>query len=296
MTISNPQRWPSGSRHAMRAVFILANILASHISADDSLSLLRDEVRAPSDEPEEEEPKKPLRRRRACDDEPGLFSQLFGDFFVTAAAVTVGAPFWVPHSVHDEGLSVHGDFPRYPYECEPGHMLIWPETPCQRYWWSTRVSAEYADLDSLDRIGAHALIETSSRWGADLSFNRWSEDFGRTAFAEDSLWTGDCNLLFRFVQSEHVQMRTGLGMNWLADERDSDFGFNFTYGGDVFPAPPFILSADLDLGWLGSAGLFHFRGTAGVILGPAEVFTGYDYFDVGGAQFDGLIAGVRLWL
>jgi hypothetical protein len=158
------------------------------------------------------------------------------------------------------------------------------------------MTGEYTELDSLDRFGAQALFETSSRWGADASFYRWSEDFDPPTLAADSLWTGDCNLLFRFVQSEHVQMRTGLGMNWLADDRDSDFGFNFTYGGDVFPARPFVFSADLDWGWLGSAGLFHFRSTAGVILGPLEIFTGYDYYDVGRAQFDGLIAGLRLWL
>jgi hypothetical protein len=269
---------------------------ARHGVADDSLSLLRDEVRAPSDEPEEEEPEEPSSPCHDCHDEPSLWGDLFGDFFVTAAFLTVGSPFWVPHAIHDDGLDVRGAFPRFPYEAAPGHMLFDYSAPCERYWWSTRVTAEYADVGSIDRLGVQALAETSSRWGGDVSFNHWSQDFGPPAAGDDSIWTGDVNLLFRFVQSERVQMRTGLGLNWLADDHGSDFGFNFTYGGDVFPAPPLVLSADLDWGWLGSAGLLHFRGTSGILFGPAEIFAGYDYFDVGGAQFDGLVAGVRFWL
>jgi hypothetical protein len=47
--------------------------------------------------------------------------------------------------------------------------------------------------------------------------------------------------------------RTGLGFNWLDDPIDTNFGFNFTYGADLFPRRPWVLSATIDWGTLGEA-------------------------------------------
>jgi hypothetical protein len=137
------------------------------------------------------------------------------------------------------------------------------------------------------------LIDTAWRIGFDTSFDRREEELSSTA--EDELWTGDMNLLIRFAQNELIQVRAGVGANWLADDTGDDWGFNFTYGGDVMPLRPFILSGEIDWGRLGEAGLFHGRGTVGVEYRHVEVYTGYDYFDVGGTQIHGWVAGTRLW-
>jgi hypothetical protein len=52
---------------------------------------------------------------------------------------------------------------------------------------------------------------------------------------------------------------------------------------------------EIDWGKLGAATLFHGRVTAGVQFHRFEVYTGYDYFDVGSTQINSLIGGVRLW-
>ena len=111
----------------------------------------------------------------------------------------------------------------------------------------------------------------------------------------DELWVGDCNLIFRFAQSPHMQWRTGLGLNWLDDPIGTDFGFNFTYGVDWFPRKPWVVSAELDWGTLGRAELFHFRTTVGAVIHGMEAYTGYEYYDVDRTQINALIGGVRLW-
>jgi hypothetical protein len=99
----------------------------------------------------------------------------------------------------------------------------------------------------------------------------------------------------RFAQNPIAELRTGIGANWLADRYDADFGFNFTYAVDVYPARPWVVSSELDWGTLGDTSLFHLRLTAGVLLAGFEVFAGYDYLDVGHAAFAGPVAGMRLW-
>lgn len=111
----------------------------------------------------------------------------------------------------------------------------------------------------------------------------------------NQLWLGDCNVVFRFAQSEHMQWRTGLGFNWLDDPRQTDFGFNFTYGVDWFPRKPWVFSADVDWGNLGRAEQFRFRTTAGVLLWGIESYVGYEYYDLDSTQDNRLIGGVRIW-
>ena len=61
--------------------------------------------------------------------------------------------------------------------------------------------------------------------------------------------------MFRFAQSPRSQWRAGIGFNWLDDPIDTNFGFNFTYGFDLFPRRPWVLSTELDWGTLGEAEL-----------------------------------------
>ena len=51
----------------------------------------------------------------------------------------------------------------------------------------------------------------------------------------------------------------------------------------------------IDAGTLGHAGLLRLRATAGVLFRGVEAYTGYEYLDIGRANPNGLVAGLRLW-
>jgi hypothetical protein len=64
---------------------------------------------------------------------------------------------------------------------------------------------------------------------------------------------------------------------------------------DWQPVRPLVFSAELDLGTLGHASVVHVRSTAGVSWGVTEAFVGYDLYDIGSTQVQGLVAGVQVW-
>lgn len=245
----------------------------------------------------------------------GLY--LVGGYLFVAG---VTSPWWGPHVALNDDFDVDGYFPRFPYDGVPGYMVIadWAaqslheqglcEEACGRHtdfssldpslWrfrrWSARLRAEYArDFDDVSRIGGRLLLSTASRWGLDIEMSYLEENLrgGR----HDQLWIGDCNLVFRFAQSEHMQWRTGLGFNWLDDPAATNFGFNFTYGVDYFPRKPWVFSSTLDWGTLGRAEQFRFHTTAGVLLWGIESYVGYEYLDIDRTQLNSLIGGVRIW-
>lgn len=160
--------------------------------------------------------------------------------------------------------------------------------------WGAQFAADYlGNFGHLSGVGGELILETTSRFGINTSLLYLTERFSNVA--DDHLNLGDCNLTYRFAQSEHVILRTGIGANWLNDSTRTDLGFNFTYGGDVFPCKPWVLSAVIDWGTLGHAGLFRFRTTAGVILNRFEGYVGYEYLDIGTTQGNFLIGGARIW-
>jgi len=152
-------------------------------------------------------------------------------------------------------------------------------------------------FDNINGIDGRLLLSTSSRFGLDAQASHFEER--RAGGGIDTLWVGDCNLVFRFAQAEKAEFRTGLGFNWLdgreSARRQSDFGFNFTYGADFFPVKPWVLSADLDAGNLGRAALVRFRTTGGILLHGVEAYTGYEYLDIGRSHQNLLVAGLRVW-
>lgn len=160
--------------------------------------------------------------------------------------------------------------------------------------WSGRVFVEESnDFDGLNRVNAQVLVESFGRLGFQASWSYLRETLDDDS--HDELWLGDANLTFLFAQSERVQLRTGWGCRWLADRDDANFGVNFLYGGDFYPAKPWIVSTFLELGNLGSAFVVHGRATAGVILSRFEFFGGYDWLRIGSADLHGPVIGVRLW-
>ena len=218
----------------------------------------------------------------------------FRDFVNTTVVFSTSAPWWLPHyALRDDFLNWTDD-PTAPYaEGHDGYLVINDPDTLDTRWWAARISTEYGtNFGSLSRIGTRLIFDTSTRFGFDTEWNQWIE---ATPLGNDSLATGDFNLVYRFAQSERVQFYSGAGVNWLADSARSDFGFNLTYGVEAFPTDPLVLAATIDLGSLGDAVFFHFRSTAGVMVGPGELFTGYDYQRIGNVNLQGLLLGIRFW-
>lgn len=267
------------------------------------LQNLREEVR--TEEPEERRKEKEKKRLRKtdrhrhdddedCDEDESLGDVLGRELIVKPLLITVSAPFWYPPYLIGDDYAETAHFPRHPYARNArGSLLLDIGSDEGDKFWMARSRFEVADdFDRLARIGGHFLLDSTARFGLDTSVDYRTERLA--AGGTDELWTGDMNLLFRFAQAEHLQMRTGLGFNWLSDPVGSDFGFNFTYMADFYPAEPWVISSELDLGALGDATLLHWRTTAGVQVSHLEFFTGYDHYSVGRVKINGMVAGVRV--
>ena len=175
---------------------------------------------------------------------------------------------------------------------EHAPWCAWHSGSSKRF--SGRFTTEWAEQPGdLSRIGGRLQLNTTPRFGLDAQMDWLREP--STGPLEDELWLGDCNVVFRFAQSERAQFYSGVGFNWLDDPIDTDFGFNFTYGADLFPVKPWVVSSSIDWGSLGRAELFRFRTTAGLMINRVEVFAGYEYLDIDRTQVNTYVAGVGIW-
>ncbi len=205
----------------------------------------------------------------------------------------VAAPWSIPRQMlGDEGNE--GFFGDYPFSDDWNGFIV-DQLP-QAEWtrkWAGRFTSEYGNnFDGLSKTGGRLQLDSTSRFGIDVEWNRRREEL----FAgHDTLWTGDANFVYRFAQNKHAAFYTGLGVNWSADDRRGAAGFNFTYGADFYPARNWVVSSTLDFGRLGHSSLFHGRATVGYLFNRFEVFTGYDYYKLGGVELNGLVSGLRLW-
>jgi hypothetical protein len=209
-------------------------------------------------------------------------------------AMGITSPLWVPYMLTGDNYSVMGTFPHHPYrDGHDGYMRVGQGRSAGRGW-AVRARSEYAtEFDHLQRVGGRLLLSTSSRFGLDTQMDCLRESL--LSGSDDKIWLGDLNVVFRFAQSETMQWRAGLGMNWLDDPRQSDFGFNFTYSVDFYPRHPWVVSAELDWGTLGHAELFRGRTTTGILIGGLETYVGYEYLDIDRTQTNSLIGGVQVW-
>jgi hypothetical protein len=203
------------------------------------------------------------------------------------------SPILVPHNLMADDFSQNGYFLHFPYDGEPGYVKTTGSAARARPF-ALRLDVEYAETFSrLEEIGGHLLLETALRLGVDASLNHLEERL--LGGGRDQLQIGDCNLVFRFAQDDWAEFRAGFGVNWLNDSFGTNLGFNFTHAADVYPQKPWVLSAAIDWGTLGDAGLFRFRTTGGVVLHGIETYAGYEYTDIGRTHWNSLIAGLRFW-
>ena len=212
---------------------------------------------------------------------------------VAGASAVASTPFTVPYAaIEDDGGD--GYFQKYPYEEGGGFMRLEGDQSYEPWPYSLQWSTEFgSDFDSVSRIGTNLHLETTWRLGFDTELNWFDDHDHHGAFAED-FWQGDFNSTYRFAQSHHAQWWTGLGVNWIDGAgADTDYGFNFTYGADIFIGEPFVLSGSLDYGL--DEDFFHGRLAVGANWKLAEAFVGYDYLNVGPREHDTVMIGLRTW-
>jgi len=276
---------------ALLSVCIFFNT-AKTPAQDGKLERLREEVnKGPTDS-------HPSKSRDDCtyDDE-----DMGGSLIWFVAAI----PFTGPHRLLDDNFHNDCAFLKYPYaDHRPGSMLIVPQCqPLSEVFpdgasprlqpWSFQLALEDSnDFSGLNRANGRLLVDTCTRFGLQTSWSYLNEQL---CGCHDSLLLGEMNLVFRFAQSERMQMRTGLGARVLADAHDSTWGFNFLYGADLFPVKPVVLSGELEAGSLGSAGVFHARATMGLLYKRYEIYAGYDFLLIGSVGLQGPVLGFRLW-
>jgi len=214
-----------------------------------------------------------------------------GDSFVFTI---VGVPWIGPQALLGDSSDFEADFPEFPYQNDtPGYLSFQSQIPEYASSSGFQFSTEYgSNFSGTHRIGTHLLWEGSSRWGLDAEVNHWIEEIPS---GNDQLSMGDLNLVYRFAQSERVQFRSGLGVNWMGYEGNGEAGFNFTYGVDLYPADPWAVRSSIDWGTIGSSQLFHARSTVGLMLDRFEIFTGYDYRRLGPSDFQGWVSGVNIY-
>ena len=247
--------------------------------------------------------KKNRQAHSAPSTEPLIDSFIGEDVSDAIGLAVIGAismPLALPISIAEDKYRTKAYFPGYPYQDNStGYLMLDRSSQhepitSEPFSYSIQSSIEYTYYSNeISKIGNRFLVDTTSRFGIDGEFSYWKESLPGNA--NDNFWAGDTNVIFRFAQAESFQMRTGLGLNWLSDNLGSDFGFNFTYKGDFFPIDPLVISAELDLGKIGSSNLSHVRITTGMNFRHAEVFVGYDHFRLGETEFDGFISGLRIW-
>ncbi|MBI1309989.1 hypothetical protein GC176_01690 [bacterium] len=228
----------------------------------------------------------------SCDDNDDALSIGFSEFSGQLLMAALSTPFVLPRAYVSDTDLQPVTFPDFPYSDSQrrslGELLGGSEPPP----WHLTLRGQYGDdFSGLSHASGRVLWDSTYRLGLDSEFFYRHE---RLPGGSDQLWTGDANVVYTFAKGELGQFRVGIGVNWLAAAGQSDSGFNFTYGGEIYPADPFVITADIDWGRVGAAALFHGRTTIGVTRDGWGVFTGYDYFSVGDVGIHAWINGVEL--
>ncbi len=216
---------------------------------------------------------------------PGLLSMLLWPILLPVAAT---------------GDCYGGDYVYawYPYADNHGLALGCAErsapAPVTGQSWALQLAADVVpQVDAIVRVDASVRVQMPLRLELESSWSHFRERL--PSGGVDQLTVGDLNLVVRFAQSSAAQFRTGLGARVMVDAKGTDPGFNFTYGVDLFPVDPLVISAALDVGTLGFAAYLQGRFTFGVTLLGGEVHVGWDHIQIGRVSLSGPVAGARVW-
>lgn len=270
---------------------VTAGELAAIRSAADGKKASAPDDGDESDRRETTARRRDRRRSTDCDDKVIVtgFSELSGNVLMAA----LSAPFVIPRVLVDDVDLQAVSFPVDPYQSGNALSSRTLFRDDESSGWQTVLRGQYgSDFSELSHASGRAIWDSASRFGIDTEFFYRRERL--RGGAVDELWTGDVNLVYSFARGARGHFRTGLGVNWLGARGQADAGLNFTYGGELYPVRPLVLTGDVDWGRIGAASLFHGRVTVGVTRAGWGAFTGYDYFRVGDGELHAWINGVEL--
>jgi hypothetical protein len=269
---------------------------ATDTRAQSTLGAIREEVRAePSPErlPESNTAPAPATPPPSKDPDRLAYPDKDEDELLGGLCLLLlAAPVYLPIAGTHDNYTHSMYFPDYPYETGSTGVLTNGGTGSKGFGGYISFDDSH-NFDQVNTVRNELMVSTSSRFGVRASESYLTEQLpGRTV---DHLWIGDANFILRFAQCDYAQFWTGLGARWLTDDFGNELGFNFTYGADLFPCKPWIISANLDAGNLGNAGVFHGRITSGLAWRRFELYAGYDYLRIDTVDIAGPVAGMRVW-
>jgi hypothetical protein len=228
-----------------------------------------------------------------------LIGEEAGEEAAKAVITVVTSPVWAPQEIlEDDGVSP-GYFLRRPYaDGKVGSMAADPLETLVSAGGEVKTVAARAlleggrDFAGVDRARGHFLVTSATRLGVQAGWTYIAEEIPGGV---DSLSIVKARPFFRFAQHAKVQMRIGLGGQWMVDDAGTDSGLSLSYEADFFWQEPLVVSACLEAGGLGNASTSGWRVTAGAIVSSAEFYAGYDSATIGSVTFRGPVAGCRIW-
>ena len=167
--------------------------------------------------------------------------------------------------------------------------------PQEASYFSFRFKLEYLyDLEGLHlpRIGLY--FDSSSRLGVETEWIAFLEPLPEPQ-KTDWLIIGNINIMVRFAQNQQIQFFSGLGTRIMHDRFGNNFGFNFTYGFNLFPKEPLAILMKINMGNLGKAFFLQGNGTIGAMTDRFEFYAGWEIILIYPVVYTGPIAGVRIW-
>ncbi len=231
---------------------------------------------------------------------------------VGLALYVLASPWWLPHMMVGDEIGRSFAFDTHPYangydgfvhvagRSAPmaggagGRSLLGRGAAMQ-------ASVEGGWLDpTMQRIGLSARISGHHRFEIETRWSGYQELLGPAERASgrvvDALWLGDVNVTWLHAVGESVLIRSGAGIRSMVDAGETTLGVNLTYGMDIFPVRPLVISLSGDLGTVGQALYRGVRATVGFMVGRVEIYGGYDGAWVDEISLGGGLFGVRAWL
>jgi hypothetical protein len=206
------------------------------------------------------------------------------------------SPFTVPYQLLEPDLgppcgwsfpaapyAQHGDGYIAPATCDPSAPPEGQEMRPRKMHGSRSVAGQ-ASLEGLVAIdGSYGRVEGRGRF---LTESRFELDAAVADYFEPGAtspgWLGQMHVDVRFAQHENVQFRAGAGVRGRLTEAKPFVGFDALYAVDVFWPRPVATTVEVSGGTLGVNGwAAEVRGTAGYVVGLAELYAGWDGLWVG---------------
>lgn len=157
-----------------------------------------------------------------------------------------------------------------------------------------RLRGDYVtDFDETEKVGMQILTQGGLGAGLDAEVNYWQRPVA--GLGREPLWTGDLNVLYSLSPISRFKMRAGAGGSWMLEDGQAEYGYNFTYGLDVYLLWRAMFTSEIDYGEIGGDELFRYRLGLGLTFNAIDIFTGYESQEIDDEELDGWMSGVAIW-